>query len=135
MLLNMNFIPYLPEELVNEIADYHNYDKYCKPRHKILLKNILNDIKDMSEIMPRISPNLAYQCWGAGAKNLPDSFENENMVGLYDDDYEDDGWNDDEENNFGMDYGDTHYYGNDEDEYEAWLDMNHFEYEGGGWYN
>lgn len=103
----MNFIPYLPEELVNEIADYHDYDKYCKPKHKLLLKNILDDIKDMSEIMPRISPIIAYQCWGIGAKNLPDPFENENMVGLYD----------------------------DEDEYEAWLDMAHFEYEGGGWYN
>ena len=30
----------LPFELVDLIADYHDYDKYCKPGHKILLKNV-----------------------------------------------------------------------------------------------
>lgn len=86
---NMKF---LPRELVDMIADYHDYDKYCKPAHKVLLNNILDNIKDIGEIMPdKINPNIVWQCWGAGAKHL------------------------------------TY------DEYEA--DMNHFEYEGGGWYN
>ena len=94
----------LPFELVDLIADYHDYNKYCKPEHKILMKNVLGDIKNMSEIMASISPVLAWQCWGPGAKNLVDSFENENMVGLYDYEYEADmahfdyeggGWNND----------------------------------------
>ena len=75
---NMKFIP---PELVDMIADYHDYDKYCKPAHKLLLKDILDNIKDMSEIMPTINPVLVWQCWGPGAKHW-------NMVGLYDDDYE-----------------------------------------------
>lgn len=104
---NLNSLPF---ELVDLIADYHDYDKYCKPKHNDLLKNILHDIKNMNEIMPNISPTIVWQCWGPGAKNLADSvFENENMVGLVD--------------------------GDDEDDYEAWLDMAHFDYEGGGWYN
>ena len=78
----------LPFELVDLIADYHDYNKYCKPDHQILMKNVLGDIKNMSEIMASISPVLAWQCWGPGAKNLVDSFENENMVGLYDYEYE-----------------------------------------------
>ena len=117
---NLNRLPF---ELVDLIADYHDYNKYCKPGHQILLKNVLGDIKNMSEIMASISPVLAWQCWGPGALALTNSFENENMVGLYDDedeyeawldmahfDYEGGGWNDDEENNFGMDYDDTFYY-------------------------
>ena len=102
------------------IADYHDYDKYCKPAHFEKLKEIINNIGDIFAIMDidqhTISPNIAYCCWGAGAKYLAD-YDNENMVGLYD--YEGGGWNDDEENNFGMDYDDTHYYG-DEDDYEGW---------------
>ena len=101
---NLNSLPF---ELVDLIADYHDYDKYCKPKHNDLLKNILHDIKNMNQIMPNISPTIVWQCWGPGSRNLVDSFENENMVGLY----------------------------GDEDEYEAWLDMAHFDYEGGGWYN
>ena len=103
---NLNRLPF---ELVDLIADYHDYDKYCKPQHYELLKGIINDIGDMASIMPTISPVLARQCWGPGAKHLTNSFENENMVGLYDD-YEGGGWSDDEENNYGMDYDDTHYY-------------------------
>ena len=88
---NMKFIP---PELVDMIADYHDYDKYCKPTHKVLLKSILDDIKAMSEIMPTINPVLVWQCWGPGVKYL------ENMVGLYDEyeadmaqfDYEGGGW-------------------------------------------
>ena len=79
---NMNSLPY---ELVDIIADYHDYDKYCKPAHIEKLKEVINDIGDMASIMEvnnhTISANLAWQCWGPGAKHW-------NMVGLYDDDYE-----------------------------------------------
>ena len=99
---------FIPPELVNLIADYHDYDKYCKPGHKTLFKNVLDNINDMAAIMPSsISPIIVWNCWGPGSKYLENSYENENMVGLY----------------------------GDEDEYEAWLDMAHFDYEGGGWHN
>lgn len=114
------YLKSMPTEVVDIIADYHDYEKYCKPKHKLLLKNILDNIKDIREIMPStIRPNIIWHCWGPGAKHLVDSYENENMVGLYDDDYEADmahfdyeggGWNDDEENNFGLDYDNTFYY-------------------------
>jgi hypothetical protein len=58
------FKRYLPVELARMIADYHDYDKYCKPAHTILLKNVLCDIIAMAEIMPNIKPRLAHQCWG-----------------------------------------------------------------------
>jgi hypothetical protein len=56
----------LPVEIVNLIADYHDYDKYCLPVHKTIYRNVLDDILCMSEIMTSISANLAYQCWGNG---------------------------------------------------------------------
>ena len=39
---NLNSLPF---ELVDLIADYHDYDKYCKPGHKVLLKNIMVFVK------------------------------------------------------------------------------------------
>ena len=68
---NMNSLPY---ELVDIIADYHDYDKYCKPAHIEKLKEVINDIGDMASIMEvnnhTISANLAWQCWGAGVNKL-----------------------------------------------------------------
>jgi len=59
------FKRYLPVELARMIADYHDYDKYCKPAHLNLLKEVLKDIKDMGAIMPEnISPYIAWECWG-----------------------------------------------------------------------
>ncbi len=55
---------HLPFELVDIIADYHDYNKYCKPPHRKLLKNVLTDIKDMASIMTRIQPRIAWECWG-----------------------------------------------------------------------
>lgn len=54
----------LPSELVDIIADYHDYEKYCKPQHQEKLKNINKDIIEMSHLMKPIHPNLARQCWG-----------------------------------------------------------------------
>ena len=54
----------LPFELVNLIADYHDYDKYCKPQHKEKYQDVISDIYSMGEIMPFIYPSIALQCWG-----------------------------------------------------------------------
>ena len=56
----------LPFELVYLIADYHDYEKYCKPQHKEKYQDVLSDIYSMGEIMPFISPSIALQCWGNG---------------------------------------------------------------------
>lgn len=66
----MDILRYLPEELVNEIADYHDYDKYCKKPHMEVFQNVLKDIFDMDCFMSPISPNIALQCWGSGLKRL-----------------------------------------------------------------
>ena len=55
---------YLPIELVNIIADFHDYEKYCKPIHKKIYSMVLNDIINMGDIMNTISPIIAKECWG-----------------------------------------------------------------------
>ena len=105
---------YLPPEIVDIIADYHDYDKYCKPSHYENFKGVINDIGDMASIMRTISPNIAWQCWGPGCiSNIVWEETSENNFGME---------NDDEENNFGLDYDDTHYYSdisNDTDSYSG----------------
>ena len=32
---------YIPTELVDMIADYHDYEKYCKPQHAEKLKEVI----------------------------------------------------------------------------------------------
>ena len=79
-MLKMRRLHRFPRELIDLIADYHDYRKYCLPRHKEIFNDVLNDIHSMSEIMPQyLSPIIAYECWGAGALIIPgswDSFEN-----------------------------------------------------------
>jgi hypothetical protein len=58
---------YLPVELRDMIADYHDYDKYCKPLHNVNYKEVMSDIISMSKIMNIMSPNVARQCWGNGS--------------------------------------------------------------------
>ena len=66
--LNYKNIEYLPDELVDMIVDYLDYEKYCKPQHYENLKGVINDIGDMSsfqcidEIL--LSCSIARQCWG-----------------------------------------------------------------------
>ena len=59
---------YIPPEIVDMIADYVDYDKYCKPQHYEKLKGVINDIGDMAVIMEPIMPCLAWECWGNGWK-------------------------------------------------------------------
>ena len=48
--LNYKNIEYLPDELVDMIVDYLDYEKYCKPKHYEKLKGVINDIGDMAAI-------------------------------------------------------------------------------------
>ena len=56
----------LPDELILEIVDFIDYEKYCKPVHQDIFKNVLEDILDMSTIMEPVLPRIAYECWGKG---------------------------------------------------------------------
>ena len=84
-----------PIELVNLIADYHDYDKYCKPNHKEKYVNVLNDINYMGQVIIPVSPSIAKQCWGSQSHLLPIIdwniegeaaliYDFDNMVGLND---------------------------------------------------
>lgn len=111
-LQNLNI---LPSELVDMIADYHDYDKYCKPQHQEKLKHINNDIIDIRNILEPIRPGLVRQCWGPTIlEDIHWNIEEEEEI--HDNDY-DEYWEeimdnladnniDDEENNFGLDYDD-----------------------------
>lgn len=77
-------LPYIPYELVNLIAEYHDYDKYCKPSHKEKFQHVVNDIISMGEIMPAISPRIAAQCWGG---KFPDDLEWDNLEWNHFEDY------------------------------------------------
>lgn len=59
---------YIPLEIVNLIADYHDYEKYCKSKHKELFKDVLVDLVNIFNIFPGnyINPNIVYICWGNG---------------------------------------------------------------------
>ena len=110
--LQINNLPLLPREIVNMIADYNDFEKYCKPEHKKKFKFVMDDIFSISKIMNPISAKIAWDCWGPGSKYLNTNYENiiatEDLHEFNDEDSES---NDDEENNFGLDYDETHYYG------------------------
>ena len=92
--LNIPTIAYLPTELVDMIADYHDYEKYCKPQHAEKLQEVINNIGDLAALLDtednNICPNIAWQCWGPGAKYL---YWNDEL----DDDHYEDYWNNIEE--------------------------------------
>ena len=83
----------LPYELIDIIADFHDYKKYCFNDHKEMFREILNDIHSMADIMDPICPKLVYECWGRGAvkferdyfENIWNYEDNYGLVGLYDD--------------------------------------------------
>ena len=65
---------YLPREIIDLIADYHDYDKYCKPLHEKKYSDVLQDIRDMANFqsinLMCLSVRIAYECWGPGVKYL-----------------------------------------------------------------
>jgi len=88
--INLPYKRYIPDDIVYLIADFHDYEKYCKPSHYENLKYVLKDIIDMAEIMPNISPNICIQCWGTRGIN---EFYHESDEEDYDDfEYEGGGW-------------------------------------------
>ena len=54
----------LPREIIDIIIDFNDYEKYCKPNHKDILLNVLNDIEEMGTSMKIIFPSTAWQLWG-----------------------------------------------------------------------
>ena len=63
--INLPYKYYISYDIVNLIADFHDYEKYCKPLHHKKYKSVLDDIADMGTIMPNgISPYISIQCWG-----------------------------------------------------------------------
>lgn len=57
-------IPYLPNELVYIIADFVDYEKYCKPQHYELLKGVINNIGDMASTFNIMQPSLSALIYG-----------------------------------------------------------------------
>lgn len=55
----MKLTHYIPPEIVDLIADYHDYDKYCKPKHQEKFKEVINEIGNMAVIMDPIMPSYA----------------------------------------------------------------------------
>jgi len=119
----MQKFPYIPEELVDIIADYHDYAKYCKPKHQSKFKEVMSDIINMGEIMNTISAKIAKECWGSGSLTNSISqiiyneymWQDDNWLSVHPDTIDEwmDYYEDDEENNYGMNYDDTHYPYND----------------------
>jgi len=67
-LQNINKLPY---ELIDIIIDFHDYDKYYKPLHRNILKDVLIDIKEIGNIMPYgIIPSIGTQCWRVRGNSL-----------------------------------------------------------------
>ena len=71
---NYESIPYIPNELVDIIIDYLDYEKYYKPLHIYLLKGVINNIGDLSIGMcyNNISPKIAWKYFGGGYNNVDD---------------------------------------------------------------
>jgi len=79
----------LPFELVDIIADFHDYNKYCFEGHSEKFRDVLDDIHSMAGIMMTIDPRLAYECWGKGSSRWEFLVNNwdEYMEDIEDDDY------------------------------------------------
>lgn len=113
---------YIPDELVDIIADYHNYDKYCKPKHQSKFKDVMSDIINMNALMNPISAKIAKECWGPFPRLIYNEYilEEDNWLSIHPDTIDEwmDYYEDNEENNYGMNYDDTHYpYSDDENNY------------------
>lgn len=58
-----NKVKYIPPEIVDIIASFHDYEKH----HKKILASVLEDIVSIGEIfVDNVPPSIAYKCWGNG---------------------------------------------------------------------
>ena len=58
-----NKVKYIPAEIVDIIASFHDYEKH----HKKILASVLEDIVSIGEIfVDNVPPSIAYKCWGNG---------------------------------------------------------------------
>ena len=126
-------IYYIPNEIVDIIADFHDHEKYYKPEHKNRFESVLHDIIKIGETMDPISARIAKECWGSSPTMIYNPQENvwetfvEIPVEVYDQitqTFENGNYqmylnNDDEENNFGLNYYETHYSGYNDDEVDS----------------
>lgn len=57
----------LPYDMIHEIMDYFNYEKYCKPEHKEAFSTTLSNINDFRNVfINRIRPIIVKSCLGRG---------------------------------------------------------------------
>jgi hypothetical protein len=57
----------VPFEIIDLIADYHDYEKYCKPKHYKIYKHVLSDLNNIFKLFNGfIPPSIVYTCWGPG---------------------------------------------------------------------
>ena len=70
-------------QITIKLADYLDYEKYCKPKHYKLLKRIINDIGDMAAIQSidekLLSCYIARECWGINSQML-NSLRNDYII-------------------------------------------------------
>ena len=78
---------YLPCEIIDIIADFHDYDKYCKPAHSVSIKPVLDNINDLHNNLgladnKNISPFIAKLIFG---QSTPDWNINQHYDFIHDD--------------------------------------------------
>jgi hypothetical protein len=73
----------LPTEIVDIIADFHDYDKYCKPIHKKDYELVMIDIEDINNTFRNMKPSVVKKFWGNSWDNLMEDSEED----LYDEIY------------------------------------------------
>ena len=78
---------FIPSEIVDLIADYHDYDKFCKPKHQISFKSVLDDIKKIDKIMHPIYPSIVWGWLGPGYNDVIDDDDDDEF-------YDTDDWED-----------------------------------------
>lgn len=70
--IEYNLLKKLPNEIINKVVDYIDYERYDKPKHTKSLLDVLQDVLDMSELTltpesgETLSCRIAWKCWGLG---------------------------------------------------------------------
>jgi hypothetical protein len=89
-MISENLLRLIPREVVDMIADYHDYEKHSRPQHSNNYRLVMGDIVNMSQFQcdeQNMSPHIAYNCWGVNSNVVSD----EEYWELFDEDELDDG--------------------------------------------